>query len=153
MPFPRYDLALCLPLLSESRSSRTRRQRRDGLRGSQTIIRARRRRGRGNMGGNDHVRTRRPMDVSHTSGQSEPSLEPAVTLSFFYVLLDRPPVYVVSSGSTLQSGVALALRHANGRSCHILARPSWHLPDLAPQILRVDRWLRRECPTARLVSM
>jgi len=93
------------------------------------------------------------MDVSHTSGQSEPSLEPAVTLSFFYVLLDRPPVYVVSSGSTLQSGVALALRHANGRSCHILARPSWHLPDLAPQILRVDRWLRRECPTARLVSM
>jgi|SRR5579885_1616367 hypothetical protein len=74
-------------------------------------------------------------------------------ITYFYVLSERPPVYVVSSGSTLRTGVALALHHARGRACHILARPSWYLPSLAPTIVGMDRWLRRQHPSARLVSM
>ena len=74
-------------------------------------------------------------------------------IGFFFVLSERPPVYVVSSGQTLRRGVGLALGHAEGRACHILARPSWNLPDIAPGIVEVDGWLRREHPGARLISM
>ncbi len=62
-------------------------------------------------------------------------------------------MYVVSSGWTLKTGVALAVQHAQGQACHILARPSWYLPAIARGIAEVDQWLRREHPGARLVSM
>ncbi|MGH7122831.1 MAG: hypothetical protein ACREFI_00565, partial [Stellaceae bacterium] len=53
----------------------------------------------------------------------------------------------------LKHGIDLALHHAQGRACHILARPSWHLASLAPMIAHIDRWLRLAHPTAKLVSM
>lgn len=74
-------------------------------------------------------------------------------ITFFFVLLQRPPVYVISAGSTLMSGIDLALQHAEGRACHILVRPSWTLADLAPDLVQVDGWLRREHPKVKLVSM
>ena len=74
-------------------------------------------------------------------------------ITFFYVLWERPLVCVISSGSTLRSGIDLALDYAGGRPCAILARPSWNLPDLSGDIAAVDRWLRRQHPHARLVSM
>ena len=93
------------------------------------------------------------MDMSHIPARAPLAHQASPKITFFYVLLERPPVYVVSSGSTLKHGVEMALHHAQGRACHILARPSWYLPMLAPMVVHIDRWLRQVHPSAKLVSM
>jgi hypothetical protein len=73
--------------------------------------------------------------------------------TFFYVLWEDPPVYVVTSGDTLQAGLSLVLGHAQGRPCHVLARQTWHVPLLVPSLARADRWLKTQRPHVRLVTM
>jgi hypothetical protein len=78
---------------------------------------------------------------------------PAARATFFFVLWEEPLVCVISSGGSLASGIELALDHAGGRPCHILARPSWDLPIIGEALATADRWLRQAHPSARLVSM
>ena len=79
--------------------------------------------------------------------------EDSLGVSFFHLLWPRPMVCVVTAGATLLSGVSIALSLARGRGCDILVRPSWSLHVQAPQIAAVDRFLRREHPSARLVVL
>lgn len=73
--------------------------------------------------------------------------------TFFYVLWEEPLVCVVTSGDTLWSGLSLALGYARGRPCHVLARQTWHLPDVLAGIAAADRWLKAQRPHLKLVSM
>jgi hypothetical protein len=75
----------------------------------------------------------------------------AVRTAFFYVLWDDPPVYVITSGQI--DGVSLALAVAAGRPCHLLMRPSWHIPHSSDQIARIDRWLKAHWPGVKLTCM
>jgi len=77
----------------------------------------------------------------------------SIGITFFFVLSERPPVYVISAGITLQAGIGLALQHAKGRTCHILVRSSWFLPQIAAEMVQVHRWLRRAHPNAKFISM
>lgn len=49
----------------------------------------------------------------------------------FHVLLDDPLVVVISSGVDLLPGIGVTIRHAAGRRCRIVVRPTWHVPSHA----------------------
>jgi hypothetical protein len=78
---------------------------------------------------------------------------PSPGVSFFHLLWAQPMVCVVSAGSTLLTGVSIALAHARGQACDILVRPSWALEAQGAAIANVDRFLRREHPNARLTVL
>jgi len=76
-----------------------------------------------------------------------------VRKTFFYELWDEPLVCVISAGASLQDGLDLALAHAAGRPCHILARPSWDLADIGPEIAEAVARLRTPHPNANLTCV
>ena len=76
-----------------------------------------------------------------------------MAFTYFHTLWDDPPVYVITAGDTLTTGVALAMACAAGRPCHMLVRATWHLPVVIDDLTRVDRWLKAHAPTARLTAM
>jgi len=91
--------------------------------------------------------------VNTTPADSSPPNDHLVGVTFFFVLSERPLVFVISAGKTLRTGLGLALHYAKGRACHLLVRSSWFIPEIAPEIVRVDRWLRSDHPNAKLVSL
>lgn len=57
--------------------------------------------------------------------QSWPALNSPYT--YLHKLFADPPIFVVSAGLLLDSGVKLALKTAQGRDCFIVVQPSWDL--------------------------
>jgi hypothetical protein len=78
---------------------------------------------------------------------------PSARATFFFVLWEDPLVCVISAGGSLASGLALALDYANGRPCHVLARPSWDLAIIGDALASASRWLREVHPRVRLTAM
>jgi hypothetical protein len=71
----------------------------------------------------------------------------------FFVLWRQPLVCVISAGWGSAWGARMALQLAQGRECHIVARPSNRMDMLIPEIAELDAGLKREQPNATLWSL
>jgi hypothetical protein len=72
--------------------------------------------------------------------------------SLFQLWAD-PLVCVITAGGSLQAGLELALAHAAGRRCRILARPSWDLDAIGGEIAEAARRLAVSHPNISLVAL
>lgn len=76
-----------------------------------------------------------------------------IATTTFHVLWRDPLVCVISAGWGSIWGARIAVGLAQGRECHILARPANRMDGLLPEIVQLRDWLAEEHPNARLWSL